>query len=97
MTYDREALAGDGLAVNSRVPGFDARRLQLFHEMIHIESGDLAATNDVMPLHVDMTDRRTAGFPKAVLDRIGSVFQSDRQLRPPERAGRTIKIPHTSR
>lgn len=93
ITYERELLEGDDLRVSTRILGYDAKRLHLFHEMYHAGSGDLAATNEVMLLHVDMTVRRSTGFPTSVLDRIAPVFKCHQKLTLPPQAGRAIKIP----
>jgi len=94
ITYQREVLEGDDLRVSTRILGFDAKRLHLFHEMYHVGSGNVAATNEVMLLHVDMTVRRAAGFPQSVLDRIEPVFKCHQKLKVPPQAGRAIKIPN---
>jgi len=93
VTYEREVVEGDDLRVSTRILGFDAKRLHLFHEMYHVGSGELAATNEVMLLHVDMTVRRAAGFPMSVLDRIETVFKYHQKLKLPTQVGRVIKIP----
>lgn len=93
ITYEREVLEGDGLRIKTRILGYDAKRLHLFHEMYHAGTGDLAATNEVMLLHVDMKVRRTAGFPVSVLGRIEPIFKRHQKLGLPPQAGRAIKVP----
>ncbi len=93
ITYEREMLEGDGLAITTRILGYDSKRLHLFHEMYHVASGDLAATNEVMLLHVDMTARRATEFSKATMDRIEPVCKSHQKQGLPAQAGRAIKIP----
>ncbi len=92
ITYQREVVEGDDLRINTRILGYDQKRLHLFHEMYHVASGDLAATNEVMLLHVNMTDRRTTEFPDHVQDRIKPVFESHQKLGMPTQAGRAVKI-----
>jgi len=91
ITYQREVLDGDRLAVDTRILGYDGKRLHLFHEMGHVGSGDLVATNEVMLLHVDMADRRATDFRPAALDRIESVYKFQQNNGMPSQAGRAIK------
>ena len=90
ITYGREVLEGEQLRVESRILGFDAKRLHLFNRMFHVASGDQAATNEVMLLHVDMATRRTADFSQAVIDRIAPAYQKHCDFDIPDQAGRSI-------
>lgn len=57
LNYLRELKAGDGLEFESLLLGTDAKRLQVFHRLYQAEAGYLAATNEVMLLHVDQRPR----------------------------------------
>src|SRR5262249_19067402 len=52
VTYHREVREGDPLRFETRLLGWDAKRIHYFHEMYHAEHGYLAATNELMSLHV---------------------------------------------
>ena len=69
MTYHREVREGDPLRFTTRLLGHDAKRIHYIHEMFHADEGYLAATNELMSLHVSQATRRgapmAAGHPSA--------------------------------
>ncbi len=93
LTYAREVTAGDGLRFASRVLGADGKRLHLFHEMVHAEDGFLAATAEIMLVHVDLAERRAMPFPPAVAGTLADLAAEHAQLPFPPQAGRPIRRP----
>jgi acyl-CoA thioester hydrolase len=99
VTYHREVREGDPLRFTTRLLAFDAKRLHYIHEMYHATSGYLAATNELMSLHVSQATRRGAPMATEVLDRLGRIQAvHDRLPRPPQ-VGRVIGLgaPPTTR
>jgi len=90
ITYDREVVEGTPLAVTTQVLDADAKRLHLFHAMRHAREDYLAATTEVMLLHVDMTARRASPWPEAVRARLDPVVAAHAALERPTRAGRAV-------
>ena len=89
--YARETVVGDPLRVASRLLGADGKRLHLFHEMLHVPSGEVAAAHEIMTLHVDLASRRTAPWPDPVRARLEAAVAGD--TRPwPAAAGRRIGL-----
>jgi acyl-CoA thioester hydrolase len=89
VTYDREVHEGAPLLIHSRPLEVGSKTLRLFHRMEHGTEGFLAATNEVMFLHVDMTTRRSAPWPddvRAHLESLAAGFDAPW----PEQAGRAI-------
>ncbi len=69
----------------------DAKRAQLFHAMIREADGVLAATNELMLLHVDKSGApRAAPFRPEILARLEAIAASHAALPAPRYAGRTI-------
>ena len=97
ITYDREVLQGDPLAFKTYLLDFDEKRMHYFHEMYHAEQGYLAATNEMITMHIDMGVRRSAPFAPEMLTRIGEVMAVHRAVPRPEKVGRTIGIRHKPR
>lgn len=62
LTYRREVRETETVAVESRVLGCDAKRLHLFHRMLRSDA-DVAATAELMLLHVDREAGRSCPFP----------------------------------
>ncbi len=92
LTYEAEVVAGDGLRVTTRVLGCDDKRLHLFHAMHRDDDGRLAATNELMFVHVDMGTRRAAPFPEDARRRIEAAIRAESSAPPPQ-AGRAIGLP----
>jgi acyl-CoA thioester hydrolase len=92
VTYEQEVNAGDGLRVTSRILGLDDKRLRVFHHMHRVENDALAATNELMFLHVDLAARRTAPFPDEAARRIEALIESQSGLPHPPQAGRAIGL-----
>lgn len=92
VTYDREVLEGAPLAFRSRIVDFDAKRFHVLHRMFHADEGYLAATNELMCLHVDMQARRSAPFPPAVMEKVRALGEAHARFAPTEGVGRTIRI-----
>ena len=91
VTYEHEVHAGDGLRVTSLILGHDDKRLQVFHHMHRTENNALAATNELMFLHVDLAARRSATFPEDAVRRIEALTKAQSALPPPQ-AGRAIGL-----
>lgn len=92
VTYRREVMQGDPLLFRTRLLDFDAKRLLTFHEMYHAESGYLAATNEILQVHVDMGTRRVAAMAAPLLQRLEAVRRSHGTLPGPDNAGRVLEI-----
>jgi acyl-CoA thioester hydrolase len=97
VTYERELNAGDPLRVTTQLLDADAKRLRYFHRMYHAEAGFLAATNELLSIHVNLSTRRAAPFPQEAAARIGALLAEHRKLPFPAQAGRTIAMRRPAR
>jgi carnitine 3-dehydrogenase len=95
LSHLREATAGDGLEVTTRVLGFDDKRLHVFHELHRSSDDELLATAEQMLLHVDTTVGRAQPARPEILAKIARLAAAHAALPHPERAGRAIGIPVT--
>ena len=91
--YRREVHEGDPLAFATWFLGHDEKRLHYYHEMYHAKEGWLAASCELLSLHIDMGARRTAPFPDAVMARLRQVRAAHAALPVPEGVGRQIRAP----
>jgi acyl-CoA thioester hydrolase len=92
ITFEREVREGDLLRFETQLLGLRSQAVDLIHFMYHAGEGTLAATNQIVCLHVELARRRAAPFPpvqKALLERIEEAHS--RLPRPPQ-AGRGIKL-----
>jgi acyl-CoA thioester hydrolase len=94
VTYQREVRDGDPLRFASLLLGHDAKRLHYFHAMYHATEGYLAATNELMSLHVSEQTRRGASMAPEILARLAAIQAAHDALPRPPQAGRTIGLAH---
>jgi acyl-CoA thioester hydrolase len=69
----------------------DTKRLRAYQELRHVD-GWLAATSEVLTLHVDMAGPKVAPFPPDVQEKVDAMRAAHAALAMPERAGRSIGI-----
>jgi len=92
VTYEREVMEGDRLRATTQVLDLDAKRLHILHRMYSGDGDDLAATNELMILHMDMRERRSAPFPEMQMRSLEQIFERHQALERPAQAGRVIGI-----
>lgn len=92
ITYHREVRVGDPLGFTTRLLDFDAKRIHYFHEMRHRDEGYLAATNELLSLHVSRESRRAAPMAPAILERLAAIKTAHDRLPLPPQVGRRIGL-----
>ncbi|OCW55688.1 thioesterase family protein [Hoeflea olei] len=91
VCYVRELRPDAMVRTESRILDFDAKRIRLYQELIHVD-GWLSATSETLLLHVDMAGPRAAPMPEDVADKVTRMAAAHSRLPVPERAGRSIGI-----
>src|SRR5512134_2840983 len=99
VTYHREVREGDALRFTTRLLAHDAKRIHYIHEMFHRDAGYLAATNELMSLHVSQATRRGAPMTPAILARLAALQRAHDRLPRPAQVGRVMGLaaPPTTR
>jgi acyl-CoA thioester hydrolase len=97
VTYHREVRVADPLRFTTVLLGHDAKRLHYIHAMYHATEGYLAATNELMSLHVSRATRRAAAMADEVLARLARVQRAHDALPRPPQAGRSIGLANRPR
>jgi len=92
VTYERELRQDEPYIVRTQLIDADNKRIHMYHEMRHAEEGWLAATNEVITMHIDLATRRSAAFPAAIQASIDALKTAHAQLPRPDRIGRRIGI-----
>jgi len=92
VTYERELLAGDPIRITTQLLDQDEKRAHLFHAMYHERRGFLAATNELLLLHVGFETRRAAPWARETGERLEAMAASHRALPRPAQAGRAIAL-----
>lgn len=90
VTYQREVTEGDGLRFDTRLLGFDDKRIHFIHQMRHAEADFLAATAEWLCLHIDLEQRRVAPMPEPIKRRLAEVLAAHGELPVPPEVGRSI-------
>jgi acyl-CoA thioesterase FadM len=83
---------GEPLDVALQLLDHDRKRVHLFHEMRHGDTGDLLATAEQMLVHVDMAAGRSADIPPEVAERIAAIHQAHGLLPTPDVVGKPMGI-----
>lgn len=91
VCYVRELHLSDRVTGTFQLLDHDEKRFHVFQELRHTD-GWLAATCEVLTLHVDMNGPRVCPFPPDVLEKMSAMRAAHAGLPVPERAGRSIGI-----
>jgi len=92
VTYEREVTLDDPLRFETRVLAADAKRIHYFHSMYHEEQGYLAATNELLILHVDLSERRVLPMPENVQRCLAELLAVHGPLVRPPQVGRVMGL-----
>jgi acyl-CoA thioester hydrolase len=92
VTYRRELREGDELRFTTQLLDFDSKRLHYFHQMVRARDDTLAATNELVSLHVAQETRRSAPMAPEILERLGQIQRSHRELAVPPQVGRVMGL-----
>jgi acyl-CoA thioester hydrolase len=87
-----EVFAGDSVRIISRVIDFDHKRIHYIHEMHHTTKAYLAATNEILAMHVNLATRRSEPFPPGVQAELGRMKIAYSSLPLPTQVGRKLGI-----
>ena len=80
------------LRFTTRLIAYDAKRIHYFHEMYHGEEAYLAATNELISLHVSQETRRAAAMAPEIQARLAAVQEQHAPLPMPLQVGRRIGL-----
>jgi len=92
ITYHREVRGGDRLRFTTRLIDHDAKRIHYFHEMHHADQGYLAATNELLSLHVSLETRRATPIAPEIQQKLARVQARHDALPPAPQIGRVIGL-----
>ena len=92
VCYVRELKPDAMVSTGTQILDFDAKRIQLFQELRHVE-GWLSATCETLILHIDMSGPRAVEMPEDILANVSGMAEVHKSLPRPDRAGRSIGIP----
>lgn len=91
ICYVQEIHLDHLVTVTSQLIDFDGKRLHTYNEIIHVD-GWVAATSEVLSLHVDMNGPKVVPFPEDVLPKLAFYRDAHAKLGIPARVGKSIGI-----
>lgn len=91
-TYLAEVFDNDEVYCTTQLLDHDERRLHYFHRLYNAGSGRLSATTELMAAHVDLSRRRSAPMPQALVDGFSRLLAEHSRLAPPDQQGHVIGI-----
>ena len=92
VTYQREVREADPLRVTTQLLAHDAKRMHYYHEMYHATEGYLAATNELVSLHVSQETRRAAAMAPEIQERLSRIQAAHDRLPRPTQVGRVMGL-----
>jgi len=93
VRYVREIHLGDPVQVSVWMLAADEKRIHTFEELRHATEGWISATSENITLHIDMTARKVAPFPRDIQARIAAVLETHAGLPRPDGIGRKVAMP----
>lgn len=92
ITFERELALGDPIEIRTQLLAWDEKKFHYIHFMHHGTEGWLAATNELLSMHISRETRRSAPMAPEVLARLAAVEQAHAVLPPPPQVGRVIGL-----
>jgi len=92
LTFEREVLEDAPIRVETLLIAADDKRIHLCHRMHAEDGGFLAATAELLLLHVDLASRRAAPFRPEPARAIAALVERHRALPRPPQLGRAVGL-----
>ena len=92
LCFEREVLQDAPIRIETLLVAADDKRLHFFHRMIEETGGFLAATAEMLLLHVDLTTRRATPFPAEPAHAMHQLARDHAALPRPPQLGRAVML-----
>lgn len=92
LTFEREVREGDRLRFETQLLGATDKAIDVVHFMRLLPAGDLAATNEILYLHMNLASRRPASLPDERRAALVEMEKAHASLGTPPQAGRRIVL-----
>jgi acyl-CoA thioester hydrolase len=93
VIYKRELRLDDPVRVRLQLVNFDEKRLHIVEDLCHASEGWVAATCELISLHVDLATRKVTPFPADIAANLAEMRSSHGWLPRPTVIGRAIRMP----
>ena len=78
--YLAEVRAGEAVSIRTRALGRAAKILHFMHFMVEDADGALAATTELVGVHIDMSTRRSSPFPEHIAAGFDEILAAHQKL-----------------
>lgn len=78
--YLRELRLDDPIEIRGRALGRSPKRIHFLLFLVNTRTAELAATSELIGMHMDLASRRSAAFPEPVARRIDQLVERHRAL-----------------
>ena len=92
ISYLQEVREGDKLRFDTFVFDYDQKRIHYAHAMYHESKNFMAATNELVTLHVSQSKRRAAPIPSTSLEQLNRLKAAHQKLEKPAGLSRTMGL-----
>lgn len=92
VNYLHELHLGEPISIETQLLDYDHKRIHYFQRMYQAGKGLLAATSELIILHMAMHERRNAPLPDSTQQKLADLWLQHQQLPRPEQMGSVIGI-----
>lgn len=92
LTYAKEVRPGDAVRIRTRLLAAAPRKLHVFHEMRRNGDADVAATAELLLVHVDRSNGRAVALSADILERTQAIAALHAAQPLPVQVGRAIRM-----
>jgi len=92
ITFERELRLGEPIEIRSQLLGWDAKKVHYINFMHHATEGWLAASNELMSMHISQETRRSSPMAQEVQDRLAAIEAVHSKMPIPPQVGRVIGL-----
>lgn len=93
--FHRELPARASFVIETRLLDYDAKRLHLFHQIRSADEDFVAASLEVVTMHVNLDQRRSTPLPESILRKLEAWKLASDSLSWPEQASRRVGLKRT--
>lgn len=92
LNYYREMKVGERFLIETQLVGLDRRRMHIFHRMLHEQTGEVVATNEIMQLHIDRRMGKVSSMRADVFETLRAIWATHESLEVPSELGRVMNM-----
>lgn len=90
VNYVKELHHGSNMRVETRLLGFDRKKMSYHHSLYNVDAGYLAATSEWISLHVDLEKRTSCEMPDTLVCNLSDILEAQKEMPLPVNIGRSI-------